>query len=111
MLALVEHLAKSLVDQPDAVKVTQVDNGKEHQAHSKQIHGKEIFRATLDGCPECDAKTAGGQHFVAGAYITVVLQIVNRNGFIYGGVAVGDNGKGCKAEDKYLVFQKPFDFF
>ena len=33
MLALVEHLAKSLVDQPDAVKVTQVDNGKEITIH------------------------------------------------------------------------------
>ena len=28
-----EHLAKSLVDQPDAVKVTQVDNGKEITIH------------------------------------------------------------------------------
>ena len=33
MLALVEHLAKSLVDQPDVVKVTQVDNGKEITIH------------------------------------------------------------------------------
>jgi predicted RNA-binding protein YlqC (UPF0109 family) len=33
VLALVEHLAKSLVDQPDAVKVTQVDNGKEITIH------------------------------------------------------------------------------
>ena len=33
MLALVEHLAKSLVDQPEAVKVTQVDNGKEITIH------------------------------------------------------------------------------
>ena len=33
MLALVEHLAKSLVDQPDTVKVTQVDNGKEITIH------------------------------------------------------------------------------
>ncbi|MBQ2004009.1 MAG: KH domain-containing protein [Peptococcaceae bacterium] len=33
MLALVEHLAKSLVDQPDAVKVTRVDNGKEITIH------------------------------------------------------------------------------
>ena len=33
MLALVEHLAKSLVDQPDAVKVTQVENGKEITIH------------------------------------------------------------------------------
>lgn len=33
MLALVEHLAKSLVDQPEAVKVTQVENGKEITIH------------------------------------------------------------------------------
>ena len=33
MLALVEHLAKSLVDQPEAVKVTQVENGKEITTH------------------------------------------------------------------------------
>jgi predicted RNA-binding protein YlqC (UPF0109 family) len=33
VLALVEHLAKSLVDQPEAVKVTQVENGKEITIH------------------------------------------------------------------------------
>ena len=33
MLALVEHLAKSLVDQPEVVKVTQVENGKEITIH------------------------------------------------------------------------------
>ena len=33
MLALVEHLAKSLVDQPEAVKVTQVENGIEITIH------------------------------------------------------------------------------
>lgn len=33
MLALVEHLAKSLVSQPEAVKVTQVENGKEITIH------------------------------------------------------------------------------
>lgn len=33
MLVLVEHLAKSLVDQPEAVKVTQVENGKEITIH------------------------------------------------------------------------------
>lgn len=33
MLALVEHLAKYLVDQPEAVKVTQVENGKEITIH------------------------------------------------------------------------------
>ena len=33
MVALVEHLAKSLVDQPEAVKVTQDENGKEITIH------------------------------------------------------------------------------
>jgi predicted RNA-binding protein YlqC (UPF0109 family) len=45
VLALVEHLAKSLVDQPDAVKVTQVDNGKEITIHltvAREDMGKVI---------------------------------------------------------------------
>ena len=45
MLALVEHLAKSLVDQPEAVKVTQVENGDEiiiHLTVASEDMGKVI---------------------------------------------------------------------
>ena len=59
MLALVEHLAKSLVDQPDAVKVTQVDNGKEITIH-------------LTVAPEDMGKVIGKQGRIAKAIRTVV---------------------------------------
>ena len=59
MLALVEHLAKSLVDQPDAVKVTQVDNAKEITIH-------------LTVAPEDMGKVIGKQGRIAKAIRTVV---------------------------------------
>ncbi len=59
MLALVEHLAKSLVDQPEAVKVTQVDNGKEITIH-------------LTVAPEDMGKVIGKQGRIAKAIRTVV---------------------------------------
>ena len=59
MLALVEHLAKSLVDQPDAVKVTQVDNGKEITIH-------------LTVAPEDMGKVIGKQGRIAKAIRCVV---------------------------------------
>ena len=59
MLALVEHLAKSLVDQPDAVKVTQVDNGKEITIH-------------LTVAPEDMGKVIGKQGRIAKAIRAVV---------------------------------------
>lgn len=59
MLALVEHLAKSLVDQPDAVKVTQVDDGKEITIH-------------LTVAPEDMGKVIGKQGRIAKAIRTVV---------------------------------------
>lgn len=59
MLALVEHLAKSLVDQPEAVKVTQVDNGKEVTIH-------------LTVAPEDMGKVIGKQGRIAKAIRTVV---------------------------------------
>jgi len=59
VLALVEHLAKSLVDQPDAVKVTQVDNGKEITIH-------------LTVAPEDMGKVIGKQGRIAKAIRTVV---------------------------------------
>lgn len=59
MLALVEHLAKSLVDQPDAVKVTQVENGKEITIH-------------LVVAPEDMGKVIGKQGRIAKAIRTVV---------------------------------------
>ena len=58
MLALVEHLAKSLVDQPDAVKVTQVENGKEITIH-------------LTVAPEDMGKVIGKQGRIAKAIRTV----------------------------------------
>lgn len=59
MLALVEHLAKSLVDQPEAVKVTQVENGKEITIH-------------LTVAPEDVGKVIGKQGRIAKAIRTVV---------------------------------------
>ena len=59
MLALVEHLAKSLVDQPDAVKVTQVEDGKEITIH-------------LTVAPEDMGKVIGKQGRIARAIRTVV---------------------------------------
>lgn len=59
MLALVEHLAKSLVDQPDAVKVSQVENGKEIIIH-------------LIVAPEDMGKVIGKQGRIAKAIRTVV---------------------------------------
>lgn len=59
MLALVEHLAKSLVDQPEAVKVTQVDDGKEITIH-------------LTVAPEDMGKVIGKQGRIAKAIRTVV---------------------------------------
>ncbi len=59
MLALVEHLAKSLVDQPEAVKVTQVENGKEITIH-------------LIVAPEDMGKVIGKQGRIAKAIRTVV---------------------------------------
>ena len=59
MLALVEHLAKSLVDQPEAVKVTQVGNGKEITIH-------------LTVAPEDMGKVIGKQGRIAKAIRTVV---------------------------------------
>lgn len=59
MLALVEHLAKSLVDQPDAVKVSQVENGKEIIIH-------------LTVAPEDMGKVIGKQGRIAKAIRTVV---------------------------------------
>lgn len=59
MLALVEHLAKSLVDQPEAVKVTQVENGREITIH-------------LTVAPEDMGKVIGKQGRIAKAIRTVV---------------------------------------
>ena len=59
MLALVEHLAKSLVDQPEAVKVTQVEDGKEITIH-------------LTVAPEDMGKVIGKQGRIARASRTVV---------------------------------------
>ena len=59
MLALVEHLAKSLVDQPEAVKVTQVENGKE-------------ITIQLTVAPEDMGKVIGKQGRIAKAIRTVV---------------------------------------
>ena len=59
MLALVEHLAKSLVDQPEAVKVTQVADGKEITIH-------------LTVAPEDMGKVIGKQGRIARAIRTVV---------------------------------------
>ncbi len=59
MLALVEHLAKSLVDQPEAVKVTQVENGREITIH-------------LSVAPEDMGKVIGKQGRIAKAIRTVV---------------------------------------
>ena len=59
MLALVEHLAKSLVDQPEAVKVTQVENGKEITIH-------------LTVAPEDMGKVIGKQGRIAKAIRTVI---------------------------------------
>ena len=59
MLALVEHLAKSLVDQPEAVKVTQVENGKEITIH-------------LTVAPEDMGKVIGKQGRIAKAIRSVV---------------------------------------
>lgn len=59
MLALVEHLAKSLVDQPEAVKVTQVENGKEITIH-------------LTVAPEDMGKVIGKQGRIAKAIRCVV---------------------------------------
>ena len=59
MLALVEHLAKSLVSQPEAVKVTQVENGKEITIH-------------LTVAPEDMGKVIGKQGRIAKAIRTVV---------------------------------------
>ena len=59
MLALVEHLAKSLVDQPEAVKVTQVEDGKEITIH-------------LTVAPEDIGKVIGKQGRIARAIRTVV---------------------------------------
>ena len=59
MLSLVEHLAKSLVDQPEAVKVTQVENGKEITIH-------------LTVAPEDMGKVIGKQGRIAKAIRTVV---------------------------------------
>ncbi len=59
MLALVEHLAKSLVDQPEAVKVTQVEDGKEITIH-------------LTVAPEDMGKVIGKQGRIARAIRTVV---------------------------------------
>ena len=59
MLALVEHLAKSLVDQPEAVKVTQVEDGKEITIH-------------LTVAPEDMGKVIGKQGRIARAIRTGV---------------------------------------
>ena len=59
MLALVEHLAKSLVSQPEAVKVTQVENGKEITIH-------------FTVAPEDMGKVIGKQGRIAKAIRTVV---------------------------------------
>ena len=59
MLAVVEHLAKSLVDQPEAVKVTQVEDGKEITIH-------------LTVAPEDMGKVIGKQGRIARAIRTVV---------------------------------------
>ena len=59
MLALVEHLAKSLVDQPEAVKVTQVEDGREITIH-------------LTVAPEDMGKVIGKQGRIARAIRTVV---------------------------------------
>jgi len=55
----VEHLAKSLVDQPEAVKVTQVENGREITIH-------------LTVAPEDMGKVIGKQGRIAKAIRTVV---------------------------------------
>ena len=47
MLALVEHLAKSLVDQPEAVKVTQVENGKEITIHLTVAQEAKAIRTVV----------------------------------------------------------------
>ena len=54
-----EHLAKSLVDQPEAVKVTQVEDGKEITIH-------------LTVAPEDMGKVIGKQGRIARAIRTVV---------------------------------------
>lgn len=59
MLALVEHLAKSLVDQPEAVKVTQVEDGPDVIIH-------------LTVAPEDMGKVIGKQGRIAKAIRTVV---------------------------------------
>ena len=59
MLALVEHLAKSLVDQPEAVKVTQVEDGKEITIH-------------LTVAPEDMGKVIGKQGRIAKSIRSVV---------------------------------------
>lgn len=59
MLALVEHLAKSLVEQPEAVKVTQVENGDEITIH-------------LTVAPEDVGRVIGKQGRIAKAIRTVV---------------------------------------
>ena len=66
MLALVEHLAKSLVDQPEAVKVTQVENGKEITIH-------------LTVAPEDMGKVIGKQGRIAKAIRSVVKAATARN--------------------------------
>ena len=65
MLALVEHLAKSLVDQPEAVKVTQVENGKEITIH-------------LTVAQEDMGKVIGKQGRIAKAIRTVVKAAASR---------------------------------
>ncbi|MBR6755889.1 MAG: KH domain-containing protein [Peptococcaceae bacterium] len=59
MLALVEHLAKSLVDQPEAVKVTQVEDGSDIVIH-------------LTVAPDDMGKVIGKQGRIAKAIRTVV---------------------------------------
>ena len=59
MLALVEHLAKSLVDQPEAVKVTQVEDGSDIVIH-------------LTVAPDDMGKVIGKQGRIAKSIRTVV---------------------------------------
>ena len=66
MLALVEYLAKSLVDQPEAVKVTQVENGKEITIH-------------LTVAQEDMGKVIGKQGRIAKAIRTVVKAATDKN--------------------------------
>ena len=66
MLALVEHLAKSLVDQPEAVKVTQVEDGKEITIH-------------LTVAPEDMGKVIGKQGRIAKAIRSVVKAAASRD--------------------------------